>query len=366
MIATICIWAKDWQTEFANLQHCLPNCDLVCILGPLEADPYKIGGSDKKFKTVVSVCNLYNKDIVILTGAHSEDHSLYKKPSEANNSKIKTDIIYWPTFWLTNTLKRLTTGKIYDINTSNNLPIENYNVGLDYEMEYTFLSMNGVSKTHRCVLQDLLAKHDLLKYGRYSWRNKTYISKVYSNNSYNFKYWNIGRRSIFLDQPEGLFIPEVLPPVYKKCFMQIVPESHEDRFFLTEKTSMPLFFNKPFLVAGSVGFHEKLKNMGFMLYDDLFDYSFDKEPCYEKRFEMIVEIVKYYTTLSKEHKHSLYKKIFEKCVYNKKLAVKYASEVDSFPAIWNQLDDPIYEHLDHLNPFRCNNILKVKKKELEL
>ena len=34
-------------------------------------------------------------------------------------------------------------------------------------------------------------------------------------------------------------------------------------------------FQKPFLVWGGQGIHAKLKDLGFELYDELFDYSFD-------------------------------------------------------------------------------------------
>ena len=51
--------------------------------------------------------------------------------------------------------------------------------------------------------------------------------------------------------------------------------SQIDTLFITEKTWKPIVFKKPFLVWGGKGIHTKLKELGFELYEELFDYSFD-------------------------------------------------------------------------------------------
>jgi hypothetical protein len=38
-----------------------------------------------------------------------------------------------------------------------------------------------------------------------------------------------------------------------------------------------------------VGYHENLKNLGFELYDELYDYAFDAEPDWKTRTEMVVK-----------------------------------------------------------------------------
>lgn len=357
MIGTVCIWIQNWQDTYTNFHRKLSTYDKVCILGNVEAEPNKLGGTEQWFDSLLTLCESYGRDLTIMTGAHPDDASLYN----FRESKNKIDVIYWPTFWLSLSLIRLVNGKPIQVNNSFNLKIHDMNVGFDYYPEHTFLSMNGVPKVHRCILQDLLAKHDLLKHGKYSWRN---IRN--EGHWYDFKYWK--EEQVLLDQsnPKILYHQEIIPECFKNCLVQIVPETHEDRFFLTEKTAIPLFFNKPFIVAGSQGFHKKLQQLGFLLYDEIFDYSFDEVSDIHTRYEMIVENVKPLTSLSISEKINLYKKVFDKCVYNKKLALKYALDTDSFPSIWTELANPTYDHLVHINPYHFNKVLQNQKNEFKL
>ena len=62
--------------------------------------------------------------------------------------------------------------------------------------------------------------------------------------------------------------------IEQKPFFQLVSETTTNHFFLTEKTVKPLLLKQPFLVFGNVGFHKKLKDYGFKLYDEVFNYDF--------------------------------------------------------------------------------------------
>ena len=58
--------------------------------------------------------------------------------------------------------------------------------------------------------------------------------------------------------------------VYFACETQTVAAG-----LVTEKTIKGLFYKKPFLIYSVRGYHKWLKDNGFELYDELFDYSFD-------------------------------------------------------------------------------------------
>ena len=356
MIGTMGMWIEDWNTVFNNFRNSLSTYDRICVLGNVEAEPNKLGGLTINFEKFLRLCEAYGRDIEIMTGAHKDDEHLYTFPTSTN----KVNVVYWPTFWLSLTLVRLVNGQPYIQNSKNNFNIHNWNTGLDYSPLYTFISMNGVPKVHRCILQDLLVKHDILKHGKFSWRN---IRN--EGHWYNFQHWK--EEQTFLDQsdPNNLYHQEVVPEVFKNCLIQIVPETHEDRFFLTEKTAIPLFFNKPFIVAGSKGYHKKLQQLGFQLYDEIFDYSFDDVDDINVRYEMIVETVKPLVSLSYNQKVDMYKRLFDKCVYNKKLALRYALDTESFPSIWKELATKQYEELIHVNPYHFNNILENHKNAFE-
>ena len=71
--------------------------------------------------------------------------------------------------------------------------------------------------------------------------------------------------------------------VYIGCETQTV-----DACIMTEKTIKAFFYEKPFLVHSVKGYYEWLTSNGFVLYDELFNYSFDKEEDM-KRIKMFVD-----------------------------------------------------------------------------
>lgn len=352
MIATIPIWISDWQKERTEFLKVLPKASKVCILGNVEAEPHKLGGSEKNLDNILSLCQAYGRDVIIITGGHEDDYRDYPWPKLS----IKLDVVFWPTFWLMFTYHRMSNGEPSQQNEAHNLNVDSLEVGRDYTFEHTFISMNGVPKQHRCLLQDILSEQDLLKYGKYSWRNIRH-----QGHWYTFRHWK--EEQTFLDQsdPNVLFHQEIVPLVYKKCFMQLVPETHEERFFLTEKTSIPLLLNKPFLVAGSQYFHKKLFEFGFQPYSEIFDYSFDDEPDIEKRYFLITQEIKKLSKLTQEELKTLYLKVYDKCVYNKRLALRYALNYTQFPSIWQELDNAEYDSIQHMNAYHLNTFLRSKQ-----
>jgi hypothetical protein len=69
---------------------------------------------------------------------------------------------------------------------------------------------------------------------------------------------------------------------YKDTAIEIVAETNQtaDTFFITEKTFRPIAYGKLFLVIGSPEFEQNLKRMGFDIFDDIIDKSYDSESSY--------------------------------------------------------------------------------------
>lgn len=105
---------------------------------------------------------------------------------------------------------------------------------------------------------------------------------------------------------------------------------------------MPLIFGKPFLVFGPVGFHEMLSvEYGFQLYDEIFDYSFDKEPDLDIRCNMLLQNVKRVYNLSTDELQELHNKVLPKLLFNSQLAKKLSVDQQNIPAIINEsVSDP--------------------------
>lgn len=69
---------------------------------------------------------------------------------------------------------------------------------------------------------------------------------------------------------------------YSELSIEIVCETNTTAatFFITEKTFRPIAYGKLFLVIGSPEFEQNLKRMGFDIFDDIIDKSYDSESSY--------------------------------------------------------------------------------------
>lgn len=198
------------------------------------------------------------------------------------------EVINWPagiagaSFWWTCDEVKLQYRNV----TLKKLLIQNLN---DHQNTYHFLYLNNRPHMWRKLLIDSLSKHDLLNYSAYSWHNTNDAGVI--PNSYEFKYYDGATKTLdnrYTTVKDQCYVP-------KECyesFFQLVSESTINLPFFTEKTFMPIIVGKPFLIAGCQGIHKILQSMGFKLYDEIFDYSFDKISDVEKRFEMIALEVK--------------------------------------------------------------------------
>ena len=91
-----------------------------------------------------------------------------------------------------------------------------------------------------------------------------------------------------------------VPKCYGDCFIDIVSESSTDVVYFTEKTVRPLVFGKPFILLGAPGANHRLRQLGFQLFDELFDYSL--EPLHgtdHDQYDWYSEIIKPVFSLTK-------------------------------------------------------------------
>lgn len=344
------IWDNQIESKLNDIYSNPSKVSRIIYNGVLEFDSAMIQGSKEKFQELVEFCKRHNIELLLITGTHNTYQI-------TNDSYVKVN--YWPTFWLTLVLNRLLVSPNYQMNNSICLDVQNIRVGENIPIKYPYISMNKAPKHHRAVLMDMLAKHNIIDSGVVIWRER--------NETYPFEYW---KQEIMLrDQKEKFVHQETLPLEYALSFMQLVPETDENMFTLSEKASMALLFNKPFLVAGSTNYHQLLKSMGFKLYDELFDYSFDFEPDVKKRFEMIVENVKRYANKTPAELQEIYNSVFEKCVYNKRMALHIATDTNQIPGQWKLLlkhhkYHNIVDYPETISDFIKNNVQEYRFKEI--
>lgn len=220
-----------------------------------------------------------------------------------NLSNIK--LLFFPTHLL-----HLT----YTTFVSNNQKIEIIKPSFDT----IFLNFNGKPHYHRCLTIDKLFEHDLVKYGKVSWNNLS--NKMndgsYASHDYKFKFWE--EKIMKVDNYSNFEITSDI--METSTFMSLVSESTEDLFFVTEKTFRSLLIGQIFYCIGGKGQNLKLKQLGFQLYDEIFDYSLDMEDDIEHRVEGVIMNIK---KLIGADLHSLYHKVLPKIEYNQNLCFEY-------------------------------------------
>lgn len=177
--------------------------------------------------------------------------------------------VFWdPKFWVRNTKKNLANPHVEIM-----------------PCKKLYLSLNNKPHSHRCKLMDYLAKEDLLKYGNISWYgiSNSADDRPYPEYPYNFKYWKPEMLVLDKGYRRTLSSYAQLPKQFSTTFMSLIAESSMQAHFLTEKTFMPIFYKKPFLIWGPKGINKMLSTLGFQLYRKIFDYKFDSIENEDKR-----------------------------------------------------------------------------------
>ena len=344
MLRPIFTWDPNRQSVIDELRKNISDITGIVILGPVEGSIASIPMDQQK--QLRDISSAYKIPIYIVVSGHENNPNILDKNVNWEYAKV----IRWPLYWLTETLVRLsrTCNDQYNLENSYNIFSNSPNVPVEYK--YTFICLNKRPKEHRYILMDKLSKFNLLQNNAVTYREHYFSAR------YKLKNWT--ETLLFLDQENEHFVQEKIPKEYHYSFMQVVSETDDDVFFLTEKTAVPIFLYKPFLVASNQHYHKTLKEFGFELYDEIFDYSFDNIQNTEERFEALLSNVTKYNSCSKKELNKYYDLVRDKLIYNRNLAMKIACDTNQFPEQWNYFskeNNPRWS----LNPHDIN--VKVKQ-----
>lgn len=157
------------------------------------------------------------------------------------------------------------------------------------EIKKHFISLNRKAHPHRCLFIDLLHKHELQQHGIITWHNQDHPDPPYE-----FNYWEPSLLKIEENiDLSGEFDMHTPPSQFQETLFSVVCESTPDFIFLTEKTFIPIFNKRPFLIFGAKHINAYLKELKFELFDEIIDYSFDGVDDISERFDLgMVELKK--------------------------------------------------------------------------
>ena len=106
--------------------------------------------------------------------------------------------------------------------------------------------------------------------------------------------------------------------LHNETFVNIVTETlfNNDSVFISEKLFKPILCCQPFVIVGSPGYLEKLKELGFETFSDIWDESYDLEENTTERFAKIVDVLEEIASWSKSKQKSIQSKLTKRLTKN--------------------------------------------------
>lgn len=249
----------------------------------------------------------------------------------------KFKYLYWPTFLLSQTYQVIK-------NNGGKSKLEEYHIEKDFKN--LFISYNHNPHLHRCMLMDKLYGNDLFKYGRLSW-NK--LSTDYYIN-YEFQHWKEDYMKVDEYVKNGFRVEISDTLLEPKSLFNLISETDNEYLIFSEKTWRTILIEHPFLCLGAQYQNLKLKEYGFKLYDEIFDYSFDEKPNLEDRVDGIIKNI---VSLKDRDYDELYSLIEEKVKFNKNRALEI---IENDPFVPEKFVNLFKQNKYEFN-FKVNNVV---------
>ena len=315
----------------------------VIVDNTVEIEYAQLQGDVDGLKKLLDKCRTYNVPVTLLTAS-----STYNKLIDEESLRGVT-VVDDPCFWIAKHASMMLGGNNIKINIERGYDIFDNNAGLAENIQYLYITMNNRIKLHRAQMMDILAKYYLIDLGAVGWKNDNCF-----NTRYQYKYWE--PTPLYLDcNIHDDINQDILPIEFKHSFMQLVAESEEEKFMISEKTAVPLLFNKPFLVVSCKNFHKNLQELGFQIYDEVFDYGFDS---IDDQYTRVVEVVKNVHRLRKYDNtqlQELTEQLRPKLRHNRQLAINYLKRTSNmFKSYYDTITRQGY--VSRLEPIVATNL----------
>ena len=189
---------------------------------------------------------------------------------------------------------------------------------------------NAVPQSYRAFLIDNLHENNTIQNTHYSWLiRKEFNDDIIKDWDEIMHHFDWRTRKVLDTTLDGLNTGIQQDKVddflyFEDTIFDLAVETVPEEAYLmyTEKTWKPLLMGKLFFILGSFDYYKNLKDMGFELYDEIFDYSFDSIINIDDRFESFCESIN--NVLKMDIDHLLEKvrksKIIKKIEHNRDLA----------------------------------------------
>lgn len=281
----------------------------------------------KKYQIIVITPNFYKKDFEDEITIISEPFLLYDLSRNCNEINNRDYFVHNYKVELSDTEKYLSTNK--------EKFFLSYNKNVTREVRIYFILWLIKTNLINDTLYSLLVKPTLSDSDRKKiWFNSEYTelcdlslyTEEFNNLPTNILDWDPNIKS-----EEHLKFSDTKFTTsnhYSSTLFSVVTETSFDyeSLTLTEKTFKPIANCHPFIIVGDYHSHLKLKDLGFELYDDLINYSFDNIFDPQRRLNRVFSEITRIRNLGKEYILDWYKKNVDKIEYNRNKFLEYSKD----------------------------------------
>jgi hypothetical protein len=196
--------------------------------------------------------------------------------------------------------------------------------------KYLFLQYNRLVRPHRVLFILKLQEHGLIDNGLVSYNFesrkdehsiKQHLNFIANDSNLMERYLNLvnnGPSIIDVDTTPNL-ANNLVREHHERTFISVVSETlvSEKTLFLSEKIWKPILTGHPFIVLGSPGTLKYLRQLGFKTFSKWFDESYDDEIDLEVRMEKIIDLLKYFRTMSIDELSKIRYEMKNTCEFNR-------------------------------------------------
>jgi hypothetical protein len=273
------VWGYDHR-DFEDVVNLVKNKKIhkIVLLMPSEYYFQPYFACKQSFDILLGFCKFYNVKLECLIGNNTSTEFGYVH----DLLDFQDNFVSWETWFAHQVIS-------HAVNNNLNPYVVNANP------KKHFVSMNGRAHRHRQMFLDYMCKEQLFDYGYVSFHN--FENKPYDD--YDFQWWSPEPLKFDAEhtvRPDGL-IDIIRPPQqFKDSVFSVICESTTKVQFITEKTYVPIYHRRPFVIYGHPLANAYMKSLGFEIFDEIIDYSFDEIRDDELRCDMYMQQVKNLTT----------------------------------------------------------------------
>lgn len=261
-----------WEYPQSSIEEVVKkyNPKNILFFGPEEHRFNKILNNRKTYKNLVKFLDSKNIDYLFVNGACGN----YDLNRRFDFRKFANKFVHWETFFAYQVYNSFQTS-----------------IGHNKKITKLFTSLNNRAHNFRKMFIDQMYNADLFDYGYVSWND------IDTETEYLFKYWTPER--MLLSDRTCTYTQDFfkLPTTeFKDSLFSLIAESTMDAIFTTEKTYIAILHRRPFLTFGAPNANLYMKTLGFKLFENIIDYSFDEIDDDTERCKQYMQQVKNLTT----------------------------------------------------------------------